>query len=121
MNLKSAACCLLALALGWVGAADAAGAEGQGGIYLKNLPDGSVELNNQSDDEKSERLAIEVPTGGGAPAETSPSSAPSPATVQPAIAWHGSIPASEVKDPQLAGTLPKIGAGQHALVVGICS
>ena len=40
--------------------------------------------------------------------------APGPATVQPAIAWHGSIPASEVKDPQLAGTLPKIGAAQLA-------
>jgi hypothetical protein len=118
MNLKAAKFWMLALALGCAGAAGAAGNEGQGGIYLKTLPDGSVELNNQPDDEKSERLAIEVPVGAGAgdataaaaPAATG--AAPGQAALPPAIAWHGSVPASEIKDPQLAATLPKIGAAQ---------
>jgi hypothetical protein len=117
MKLQAAKILLLTLSVGMACAAAAAGNDAQPAIFLKTLPDGSVELNNQAGDEKAEKLAIEVPVGGAAQqADTAAAPAPVPTrapAVEP-IAWHGSIPAAQVKDPQLADTLSKIGTAQLA-------
>ncbi len=106
----------LALALG---VSTAAAGNDRADIYLKTAADGSIELSNLPSDSDYQALSIPAPVGSAAetsrsapaagPAATaakSPSQAPGAS--DNSIAWFGSIPASEVKDPGLAQALAKM-------------
>ena len=118
MNPCIAKSLLASLAL-MLGVAATAAGNDKADIYLKNSAEGSVELSNLPADDQYQALSIEAPAGAAAePARATPavasqatadkSAAQAPVAADNTIAWFGSIPASEVKEPGLAETLSKI-------------
>jgi hypothetical protein len=125
MKLRNTAALMMVFALGLAGTAGAVNNGAAQVIYQTTAASGSVELSNLTQSEQAEPIVVGEPAAS--PATPEPASRPADAVAQgsakstatgpaaPApIAWYGSVPASDIKDTELANTLSKIGSTQLA-------